>query len=152
MFNKISKVKSFFLILILKLIGIKIDISSYVKNFPHLKINGKTKNIFIGKNVQILGKIDLRNRENGKITIQDNVSIEGECRFVAAREGEIVIGENTIIAAKSAVFESIKPNSFVSGIPAKLHKNRLRQEVVINQLPDLLNRIRNLEKNHNKEI
>ena len=97
MFNKISKIKSLFLILILKLIGIKINISSYIKNFPYLKINGKAENIFIGKNVQILGKIDLRNRENGKITIQDNVSIEGECRFVAAREGEIVIGENTII-------------------------------------------------------
>lgn len=97
MFNKLSKIKSFFLILILKLIGIKIDTSSYIKNFPYLKINGKAKNIFIGKNVQILGKIDLRNRENGKIIIRENVSIEGECRFVAAREGEIVIGENTII-------------------------------------------------------
>ena len=48
MFNKLSKIKSFFLILILKLIGIKIDTSSYIKNFPYLKINGKAKNIFIG--------------------------------------------------------------------------------------------------------
>ena len=46
-----------------------------------------------------------------------------------------------------AVYESLKPNSFVSGTPAKPHQNRLRQEVVINKLPDLLNRIRKLEKN-----
>ena len=60
------------------------------------------------------------------------------------------IGANTVIAAKSAVFESIKPNSFISGIPAKPHKNRLRQEVIINQLPEILNRLRKIEKNEKK--
>ena len=44
------------------------------------------------------------------------------------------------------MFESLSSDSIVSGIPARLHKNRLRQEVIINQLPDILNRIRKLEK------
>jgi len=31
-------------------------------------------------------------------------------------------------------------------MPARPHKNRLRQDVVINQLPDILNRVRKLEQ------
>ena len=101
-------------------------------------------NVKIGKNCRISGQTAIA----GSSILEDNITIGGQVGII----DHLHIGENTIIAAKSAVFESIKPNSFVSGIPAKLHKNRLRQEVVITQLPDLLNRIRNLEKNHNKEI
>jgi len=60
--------------------------------------------------------------------------------------GHLKIGEGSTVAAKSAVFQSIDPESFVSGVPARHHKNRLRQDVIINQLPDILNRIRKLEK------
>ena len=42
--------------------------------------------------------------------------------------------------------QSLDPGSFVSGIPARSHKDRIRQDVVVNQLPDILNRIRKIEK------
>ena len=34
---------------------------------------------------------------------------------------------------------------FISGIPARKHKDRLRQDVIINRLPNILNRIKKLE-------
>jgi len=40
----------------------------------------------------------------------------------------------------------LEAGSFVSGIPARPHKKRLRQDVIINQLPDVMNRLNKLEK------
>ena len=58
------------IIIYLKVIGIKINNQARILSFPKLKIKGKPENIIIG-NVEILGKIDIRNRENGKIVIED---------------------------------------------------------------------------------
>jgi len=84
---------------ILKAYGIKVKKNFYIEGIPKLKIRGKAENIVIGNNVSILGNIDLRNRENGKIIFKDNVTIEHSCRFVSAREGTIQIGEGSIVTA-----------------------------------------------------
>lgn len=84
---------------ILRLRGIQVGKGFYTEGVPKLKIRGNAKNIIIGDNVSILGDIDLRNRENGQIIFHDNVTIERDCRFVSAREGRIVIGEDSIVTA-----------------------------------------------------
>ncbi|WP_321491569.1 acyltransferase [uncultured Desulfobacter sp.] len=84
---------------ILLFYGIKIGRNFYIEGTPHLKINGSYHNIIIGDNVSILGDVDLRNRENGRIYFHNNVTIEKECRFVSAREGLIEIGEGSIVTA-----------------------------------------------------
>ena len=91
--NFVSKI----IILILKLKGVKIGKGVFIKVAPHLKINGKISNIIIEDNVKILGKIDIRNRENGKIIFKDGVIIEGDCRFVSAMDGVIEVKKNAII-------------------------------------------------------
>ena len=95
-------------------------------------------NVQIGKNCAIAGQVGIA----GSSILEDNVSLAGQVGII----GHLVIGEGSIVAAKSAVFQSLEPGSFVSGVPARNHKNRLRQDVIINQLPDILNRIRKLEK------
>jgi len=97
MFSLVANIKNLFIIFFLKFYSIKKKKKVFIKKFPDLKINGNPKNILIGEGVKILGKIDLRNRENGKIIIKNNVTIEGDCRFVSAKNGIIEIGENTII-------------------------------------------------------
>jgi acetyltransferase-like isoleucine patch superfamily enzyme len=84
---------------ILRLYGISVGVNFYIEGTPKLKINGRPENICIGNNVSILGAIDLRNRENGAIIFHDNVVIERDCRFVAAMDGSIIVGEETIITA-----------------------------------------------------
>jgi len=91
-------VKSLIIVFYLKLIGVKVDFTFFCKNFPYLNINGETKNIEIKKNVKFLGTVDLRNREDGKIIFNNNVKIEGDTRFVSAREGTIEIKDNSIVA------------------------------------------------------
>jgi acetyltransferase-like isoleucine patch superfamily enzyme len=82
-----SKLVSF----ILRIKGIKVGQYFYIQGVPYLKIRGKSKNIEIGSNVSVLGDIDLRNRENGKIRIHDNVSIDTSSRFVAANDAVLTI-------------------------------------------------------------
>ncbi|EQB34419.1 hypothetical protein M947_11090 [Sulfurimonas hongkongensis] len=82
---------------ILKYYGIKIGKKFYCEGVPKLKIKGKGENIYIGNNVSFLGTIDLRNRENGKIIIQNDSTIEHEVRLVSARDGIISIGEDSTI-------------------------------------------------------
>jgi len=77
----------------------------------------------------------------GSTTIGDYVTIAGQVGIV----DHITIGDRCVIASKTAVFNSLKPGSFVSGIPARDHKSRLRQDVIINRLPELMKRIRTLE-------
>jgi acetyltransferase-like isoleucine patch superfamily enzyme len=99
--EKITKIflsiKSKMILSVLLLKGIKVHKTTQFRCMPFLKLNGKPENIIIGCNVIFHGSVDLRNRENGKIIIEDNVIIEDGCRFVAAKEGIIKIGKNTII-------------------------------------------------------
>tara|TARA_B100000780_G_C21087953_1_gene438346 strand:+ start:389 stop:1012 length:624 start_codon:yes stop_codon:yes gene_type:complete len=101
--KKIYYIFSYFVKLILILKGFKVGSNFYIEAIPKLKLNSKINRIKIGNNIQILGEIDIRTRENGSISFDDNVKIESNCRFVAAREGKILIGKNTCITT-GAIF------------------------------------------------
>ncbi len=85
--------------LILRLRGLQVGRGFRIEGVPKLKIRGKPGNVRIGDNVSILGDIDLRNRENGCIVFGNNVTIERDCRFVAAREGTIELAEGAVVTA-----------------------------------------------------
>ena len=95
-------------------------------------------NVIIGKNCLMAAQVAIA----GSTKIEDNVTLAGQVGVI----GHVTIGKGSIVASKSAVYQSLEPDSFVSGIPARPHKNRLRQDVIINQLPGILNRLRKLEK------
>ena len=95
-------------------------------------------NVIIGKNCLMAAQVGIA----GSTIIEDNVTLGGQVGVI----GHLTIGKDSIVASKAAVYQSLKAGSFVSGIPARPHKSRLRQDVIINQLPDILNRLRKLEK------
>lgn len=97
--KKYWKLHSWFIKIILRCYGIEIGKKFYIEGVPKLKIRGLANNIIIGNNVSVLGDIDLRNREDGKIVFEDDVTIEGNCRFVSAREGTIRVGKGSIVTA-----------------------------------------------------
>lgn len=86
------KLLSWLVTLILRMRGVKVGVGLYVEDFPLLRIRGKAKNIVIGNNVSIFGRVDLRNRENGKIIIEDDVKIDTCCRLVAAKDATLRLG------------------------------------------------------------
>ena len=82
---------------ILKIYGIRVGKNFYIEGIPKLKLRGNPLNISIGDNVSIFGDIDIRNRENGKIMIDDGVSIDNDCRLVSANDAVLKIGKRTSI-------------------------------------------------------
>jgi len=101
--NRIYKLHSFFIYLLLRMRGCKVGKMFYTEGIPKLTIRGKAENIIIGDNVKFLGPIDLRNRENGRVIFENDVTIEHDCRFVAAREGFIRIGRGSVITAYAII-------------------------------------------------
>ena len=75
----------------------------------------------------------------GSAKIGNDVTLAGQSGVI----NHVKIGDGSIVAVKSCVFKSIKPNSFVSGIPARNHSERLKQEAIINKLPDIYKKIKN---------
>lgn len=67
------------------------------------KIRGQFENIRIGAGVVIGDGVDIRNRENGKILIGDRCAIDDSVRLVAARDGEIALGDGTEIGRNSLI-------------------------------------------------
>lgn len=88
---------SFFIGRIMRLKGIKVGSNFRIKGVPTLDIKGSPGNIVIGNDVFIQGDIDLRNRQNGKITFCDRVKVDVNCRFVAANDAHIKIDSDTNI-------------------------------------------------------
>jgi acetyltransferase-like isoleucine patch superfamily enzyme len=84
---------------ILKIYGIRVGKNFYIEGVPKLKLRGNPRNISIGDNVSIFGDIDIRNRENGKIIIEDGVAIDNDCRFVSANDAVLRIGKRTSVGA-----------------------------------------------------
>ena len=94
--------KSKLIIFYLRIKGLDISWATNINSFPNLKIQGKASNIKIEKS-EILGRIDLRNRENGKIKIQEGCKIEADTRFVSARNGLIDIGKGTTVTMGAVI-------------------------------------------------
>ena len=67
----------------------------------HVKIRGQASNIRIGDGVILGDRVDLRNRENGRIEIGERAYLDQNVRLVAAREGCIELGFGAEIGANT---------------------------------------------------
>ena len=105
--NFLFSINSWFWKYLLKLNGIKVGENFYIEGYVLIKLKGIKKRsiVSIGNNVNIHGNIDIRTRESGCISIENNVYFDDDIRLVAARDGKIVfksgcaIGKGTIINA-----------------------------------------------------
>jgi acetyltransferase-like isoleucine patch superfamily enzyme len=99
--------------------GIRVGKRFYIQGVPKIKIGGHAKDISIGRNVRIMGDVDLRNREQGSIRIGDDVTIDEGCRFIAANNAILTIGNGTRIGLctvfNCGVNVSIGENVLISG-------------------------------------
>ncbi len=94
-------------------------------------------NVKIGEGCLIAGQCGIA----GSSQIGDYVTLAGQVGVA----DHLKIGDKCIVASKSAVMQDLPAGSFVSGIPARKHQDRKRQDVVVGQLPELLRRLRRLE-------
>lgn len=95
-------------------------------------------NCTIGRNTLLVAQVGV----SGSTTIGDNVVVGGQTGIV----GHIHIGDGAKIGANSGVSNSVKENDIVSGSPAMPHKLWLKTRALIKRLPDLFDRVKQLEK------
>ena len=92
----------------------------------------------IGKHSVICGQVGLA----GSTKVGNHVMLGGQ----AGSAGHITIGDGTQAAAKSGIMTDLAPGSRVGGAPAMPMSEILRATVVIPQLPDMLRRLKKLER------
>lgn len=107
--------------------GTKID------NLVHL-----AHNVVVGQNCFFVAQTGIA----GSTKIGNNVTFAGQ----AGSAGHITIGDNCVFAARTAPINDIPDNSFCAGFPARPHREWLRSEAAVSRLPDLVKKIRELEK------
>lgn len=107
--------------------GVKLD------NLVHI-----AHNCVIGENTVIAAQTGI----SGSTTVGKNVVIAGQVGLV----GHITIGDGVQIGAQSGVSKSIAEGEIYFGYPARPIMKTKRIESIINNLPDLLKRIKTLEK------
>mgnify|MGYP001032103942 CR=1 FL=1 len=78
----------------------------------------------------------------GSTVIGDGVVFGGQSGI----GGHMVLGDGARIGAQSGVTKDVKPGTTVSGYPARPHRAALRQDAILRRLPDLYQRLRDLEK------
>ncbi|HIC91745.1 MAG TPA: UDP-3-O-(3-hydroxymyristoyl)glucosamine N-acyltransferase [Syntrophaceae bacterium] len=95
-------------------------------------------NVVIGKNTAIVAQVGI----SGSTEIGNGVRLAGQVGIV----GHVRIGDHAAVGAQSGVTKSVKDQEMVSGSPAIGHKDWLRLQGVLPKLPDMMRKLRHLEK------
>jgi UDP-3-O-[3-hydroxymyristoyl] glucosamine N-acyltransferase len=95
-------------------------------------------NVVIGEDCYLVAQTGIA----GSVKVGNRVTFAGQ----TGSAGHLTIGDNCVFAARAAVISDVPPNSFYAGFPARPHKEWLRAEAATYKLPDLLKKVRDLEK------
>jgi len=79
---------------------------------------------------------------SGSTVLGSRVILAGQAGIV----GHIRIGDRAVVAAQAGVTKSVKPDTKVSGYPAKPHDMAKRVNACVQKLPELYKRIKELEE------
>lgn len=99
-------------------------------------------NDIIGENCLIVSQVGIA----GSVEVGNNTTLAGQVGVA----GHLKIGNNVVIAAKSGVMGDVEDNKMLSGYPLMEHKDDMKVKVAMRKLPEILKRIKNLEKTLNK--
>ncbi len=91
----------------------------------------------VGPDAMLCGQTGLA----GSTTTGRGVILAGQ----AGSSGHIHIGDSAVITAKTGLHADVPPNSIQSGYPAIDNASWLKISAALNRLPELLNRVRDLE-------
>jgi UDP-3-O-[3-hydroxymyristoyl] glucosamine N-acyltransferase len=104
-----------------------------IDNLVHIAHNVKT-----GTDCVIVAQVGVA----GSTTLGDRVVIAGQ----AGLKDHITIGDGVTIMGQAGVFGDVEEGTVVSGYPARPHREKMRVEAAVANLPDYVKRLRALEK------
>lgn len=94
--------------------------------------------VVIGKNCLLAAQVGIA----GKTVVEDNVVLYGQAGVAQA----LHIGQGAIVSAKSGVSKSLEGGKAYFGIPAEEAMSKYRELAAIRQLPELLKKLGNKDK------
>ncbi|MGM0501826.1 MAG: UDP-3-O-(3-hydroxymyristoyl)glucosamine N-acyltransferase [Bacillota bacterium] len=106
--------------------------STKIDNLVHI-----AHNVEIGPECLIIAQVGIA----GSAKIGKKVTLAGKGGVV----GHVTVGENTTLAANSVITHDIDADSFISGYPARDHRQERRIKAARKKLPQMVKRIRKLE-------
>lgn len=92
----------------------------------------------IGKDTVLAGQVGIA----GSAKVGDGVTLAGQVGVA----GHLTIGDGVIATAQTGIPSSLPPKAFVSGYPAIDNRLWLKASAVFAKLPELLKRVRDLER------
>jgi len=92
-------------------------------------------NVEVGENTLIIAGAVI----GGSAKIGKNVILAGH----SGVDGHVTIGDNVKVGAKAGVVKDIPANTMVAGFPARPYREHLKEQAILNKLPDIL---KNLKK------
>ena len=92
----------------------------------------------IGSNCYIIAQVGI----SGSVEVGDNTTLAGQVGVA----GHLKIGNNVVIAAKSGVTNDVPDGKQMSGYPLRDHMDDLRVKMSMGKVPELVKRVRKLEK------
>lgn len=95
-------------------------------------------NVELGENCAFAAQVGIA----GSAKIGRNVQMGGQ----SGSAGHLTIGDYSVVAARGGVIKDIPPKSFVSGFPAVPHNEMRRMHAHMARLPELKEKVRDLEK------
>ena len=95
-------------------------------------------NVRVGKDSLLVAQVGIA----GSTVVGKNVILAGQVGV----SGHLHIADGCRVGAKSGIARSLTDQEIVSGIPAISHRNWLKSNTLFVRLPELLNRIKKLEK------
>jgi UDP-3-O-[3-hydroxymyristoyl] glucosamine N-acyltransferase len=95
-------------------------------------------NVRVGPHCIIVGQAGLA----GSVTLGAGVVLGGQ----SAVRDHIKMGDGSMLAACSGVMDDVPPKQVVSGLPALPHRQSLREQAALRDLPDLRVQVRKLQE------
>ena len=95
-------------------------------------------NVVMGRHCLVMGQAGIA----GSTRLGDYAVVASQ----AGIAGHLQLGRQAMVGAKSGVMRDIPDGGKVLGIPAMPDKQAKRQMIAVQQLPDLIRRLRDLEK------
>jgi UDP-3-O-[3-hydroxymyristoyl] glucosamine N-acyltransferase len=95
-------------------------------------------NVTVGEDSILAAQVGIA----GSTELGKNVVLAGQAGLV----GHITIGDGAMVGAQGGVTKSVPPNTAVSGYPAREHGKARKLWAFTNRLPDLFERVKELER------